>query len=292
MSSASPHMAAYGQWGRFQIYTQSGEFVREIEFPKDGYRRIAAIAFNPNGQTVLVALDTDGEMIEWNFHSGQEVRRISLKKVGVPSAVAFSPNGDHIAVVSGKRLNLLDATTGAFQKEIEFFPEQPVSRNFIKEIKYSRDSSFLALVGSPGFATVFNFKTDQTTSLKGIQDHYLKSVDISPDGKSLFIGGDNIAFLWDLENNISIREIEFKSRNPLSVRGRFSMDGVYLITATLEGADLWLASTGSKLSVLPKPPENSEKTAYSQPEFSLDGKKIFVTAGIGKIQVWNSEDKR
>jgi WD40 repeat protein len=80
-------------------------------FPR--YTQIDAVAFSPNDR-ILAGADTgDGIVRLWNITSGRQIEILVFKGTDATSTLAFSPNGQILAVVyGGDKVRLWDSATG------------------------------------------------------------------------------------------------------------------------------------------------------------------------------------
>ncbi len=185
-------------------------------------------------------------------------------------ALAFAPDGRHLALSLGFAARMIDVATG---KEVWSSPKQPVGMN---AIAVSPDGATIAttgltiklwdiatgrektpsLTGHGGAIESVAFSPDGTTLATGSSDRtvklwdlatrrermtleghttYVQSVAFSPDGKSLAsIGFTPELVLWELPSGRRLRT--WKGEGDLGQRVRFSPDGRWVAAETLVAA--------------------------------------------------------
>jgi len=112
---------------------------------------------------------------------------------GATSDIAYSPNGEHLAVAGSLGVWIYDAQSG---DEIDLLIAH---RDGIRDISFSPDGRTLA---SGSWDRTIRLWDVDTGSLKNTlwgRAQPVYSVAFSPDGKTLASGSDNTIFLWDVD---------------------------------------------------------------------------------------------
>ncbi len=96
---------------------------------------VLSLTFSPDGR-ILRSVGREGALRTWDVATGKDLR--TLRVTDKVRAADFSPDGTLIAVSSGRRVKLLEATTG---KVLRRFPEQPKK---VTAVVFSPDGRSLA----------------------------------------------------------------------------------------------------------------------------------------------------
>ena len=269
-----------GDDGKLNVWdVASGQLVKSLEPLRERWR---AVAFSPDG-TTLAAAGYDHGLVLWDpriwtiRHKVPEQNRLGAQ------ALAFAPDGRHLALSMGFAARLIDVATS---KEVWCSPKQPVGMN---AIAVSPDGATLATSGlmiklwdvatgqektprlaghgagiesvafSPDGTTLATGSSDRTVKLWDLanrrermtlegQTNYVQSVAFSPDGKSLAsIGHSSELVLWELPSGKRLRT--WKGEGNVGQTVRFSPDGRWVAAEALSrlegrGFMIWEQATG------------------------------------------------
>jgi WD40 repeat protein/serine/threonine protein kinase len=171
------------------LFKGDGQPVVDVGFSRDERFVAAAFAFNH-----FVKI--------WEVSSGQQVASLTSS---FPTAVAFSPDGEGLAVGSGSFL----ADRATAHGEVGFWFWRKGQRltdtfkghtQFIRRIFYSADGTRLWSVGFDGVTRLWDIKSgNEFLKLEG-KFHYALSADVSRDGKCIAVGTETgQAVLWTAE---------------------------------------------------------------------------------------------
>ena len=176
----------------------------------------------------------------------------SRVKVAAPiGALAFSPDGKHLALGRFQQVQLLDGATGAVTATLDGHAD------LVRALAFSPDGEFLAAAGGApseyGEVKIWNIETrENTTNIRGHSD-CIYAVDFSSDGKRLVTGSyDKLIELWDASTGEKIKTL------------KDHVDAVYAVdfgareTDLLSGAadrsvKLWRLDTGKPSLTLSEP---------------------------------------
>jgi len=240
------------------------------------------VAFAPDGQT-LVTSGVFGPAILWDVASG-EVRRILRGAKGYLGGVAFSPDGDLVAVGLGEtnigsgRVLLWDASTG---RRVGTLGElEPPGQDELVDIAFSGDGAMLAAASLDGEARVWDLASGKrrlTLPVRGL----VTSVAFSPDGKLLATAGsDGTVRVWDVSTGAEVHTLAGHLGAVLSVA--FSPDGRRLATAGFDNtARLWDVSTGREVLVL-----TGHTLGLTEVAFSPDGTRLATSSNDETVRVY------
>ena len=286
----------------------SGRLLRKLSGKTSS---INAMAVSSDGRTAAVA-DYDGTLNLWDEQTGDLVYQ---KKIASNlTSVALSPDKQTIVVGSDtdRLAAIVNATDGSVERTIKGF------RSGVRIVALSPDGQVAAIGTQPidNTATrpsrggsnvelrdVASGKLLRTIVLPKIRtnfrgrhfyyDHWIQSMEFSPDGRTLAIGvadtdGGASTMLWDARRGRLLRTLEGApsgssgSHDITSVS--FSADGSTLLTGSADGtATLWDAGRGSKLSTFDTGGE-IRKVAFSQ-----DGATAMTANTDGTIAFWQTQ---
>ncbi|KAA5542265.1 protein kinase [Roseiconus nitratireducens] len=214
-----------------------------------------------------------GELKIQDLESGKEVFTVSLAKpLDSVKCVAFSPNGNRIAVGLNQSCKIWNFATRELAQELD---------GGARCLAFSPDGTLLA-TGSDRHgskvAKIWDAETGQELiALDGI-DHAILSINFSPDGKRVVASGGD----WDPDRPSAELAIwdAFSGHRLVSLKGHseavrdaaFSPDGGQIVSVG-DGLRIWDATTGQQTMSLPT-------IGGSQVAFSPDGKRIICGATI------------
>ncbi len=231
-----------------------------------------AIAFAPNGRTVLTAAGT--RLIFWDADTGKQRERKKVSKqtfwwdhadgVGGPP-FAFSPGGKYLAVNEGEDLILQDVATGKEVRRLQ------VQRMQNPRVAFSADGAVVAIAGEGDRGPqVWDVEAGEELLLahRGLPGQ-LHGLAVSPDGKYVAVRGGPAVVLrvWDVAN----RRVDWEVEEPegKSAAIAWSPDGKFLAT----GSHLWDVSTSQKVHAW----RDAERSDRSLVAFSPDGRMLALS---------------
>jgi WD40 repeat protein/serine/threonine protein kinase len=233
--------------------------------------------------------ETDLRNFEWHYFNRLcHSELFTLKHNGLPSCVAYSPDGKRLATVSksirGEELKVWDAQTG---EELRSFKAE----GLLYSVAFSPDGKRLA---TPRSGTGGNWEVKEWDADTGKEQNTFQTdtkgtlglfncVAYSPDGKRLAAGGGfrSEVKVWDTKSRMEL----FTLKGHTSVHSvTYTSDGKRLATASEDKTvKVWDAENGKELFTL-----QEQRTAELQSvAFSPDGKQL---ATIDKtVKVWDAE---
>src|SRR5262249_8417735 len=138
---------------------------REIETIKGHAEGIWAVAFSPDGKTLITGSEDNTAKL-WDVNRGLESGALGQHQSEV-SSIAFSPDSKRLAIASNFSLMIWDVATGQPARSFTEFPA-------IRCIAYSPDGKMIA-AGHMGPDTIAlrNTANDQRLVLEGHKDGVL-----------------------------------------------------------------------------------------------------------------------
>jgi WD40 repeat protein len=152
-----------------------------------------SVAFAPNAP-LLIAGCSDSSARLWNYETGQLLHTFSAEAGSVRS-VAFSPNGDTVAVAWDEGLlRLFNPLTVELRLEI-------VGQSFVSQVTFSPDGQYLAAAeGWPFFtASIWDARSGQLVRTLTGHLWQVGAVAFSADGAGLVTAAE-ILRLWDVSD--------------------------------------------------------------------------------------------
>lgn len=199
---------------------------------------IGRLAFSTDGR-LLVSASADNTARLWNVETGQQLLSITLKERG--AAVAFSPDGKHIAVATQPTystppqpiVGLYDVQSG---KLVRDFPRR---KSNVSDLAFSPDGRLLAISSenlSSAQIDLWELSAQQPTRTLTDHEKDITSIAFSPDGRLLASGelrnGRGIVVVRDLTASSQPRI--YKPDAGVSALN-FSPDGTRLVVGTDKG---------------------------------------------------------
>lgn len=197
------------------IDLEAGEYLRQLQ--GHGGSRILAVAFSPDGRTVLTG-STDHTLKLWEVDTGNCLQTFVGHTDGVRS-VAFSPDGKIIA--SGS----IDRTIKLWQiNRDNCWQTLTGHQRMIQALAFNADGTLLTSASLDCTLRVWQVEAGQCTQVLKGHTKPVWSLAHSPDGKTITSGGDDHAVkFWDIEtgqclktwqgNSNAITSIAFPTRN-------------------------------------------------------------------------------
>jgi WD40 repeat protein/serine/threonine protein kinase len=183
----SRHLAYSSRIGVTIGDSSSGKAIRDLKGPS------GLVTVSPDGHYVIAgSLDL---LIVWEIATG--VRCFELKEQNV-SALAFSPDGQILALACNDLVKLCDAKTG---QTIRTVSSHTGWAGFINSVAFSPDGGLFATASDDKVAMIWETKTGRLVrSLRGHVNAVL-TVAFSPDGDRLATGSkDKTIKIWELNS--------------------------------------------------------------------------------------------
>lgn len=175
----------------------TGKILRTLEGHEG---TVSTMSYSPDGKS-LIAGSYDGTVRFWDPMNGKEQRRLSIGK-GWVERVALSPDGKTLAVwgeATSRRIQLLNAVTGAKLRTIEVPCDQPGVIAIRLSLRFSPDSKTLyACNGNHVSLLRWDATTGKALPFSGEHDGGLADVAVCSDGRSVMAATlDESLYLWE-----------------------------------------------------------------------------------------------
>ena len=167
---------------------------------------ISALVFSPDGKK-LVSATRGGKVEMWDAKTGASLARLFEGKgpivEGTPpdisisyqiyiDSMAFSPNGNLIAMASNEKVDVLTLQNRTLLKEISTKSASP------NVLVFSPDNAMLVIGLYSGKIELWNLETEDRPIILDGHTEVVQTLVFSPDGKTLVsTGNDGTILLWD-----------------------------------------------------------------------------------------------
>lgn len=272
----------------------------------------SAVKFAPSGE-FFAYCQGDKVVVEDTF-SGERWCDLVLQRAGTPVELAFSPDGDVLAVVMMHGLvelwdsraifhHLLERGTGYSpligpEVPMEFLlirtkdiavwsspagPLRTILRGnvFPSSASFAPNSEQLALGDYDGYVRLWNVRAGAEIAVRHGHEAAVLSVSFAPDGEYVVSGsGDGSLAVWNIQ----------QPRGPIRMRGEgelvrrvvVSPDGDAFISIGGNNARLWNSQKGKVIQEL----GDVERVAFSE-----DGESVAGCSAKGSITLWRTRDE-
>jgi serine/threonine protein kinase len=252
-------------------------------------RKVYAIAFSPDDQLVAGAssegLRQYGESISeiklWSRQTGELRKTLTEHSEGALS-VAFSPNGNVLAVATGSgtdaskigKVKLWDVQTGSLKWAVNGHKDLATS------VAFSPDGEMIASGSLDHVVKLWDAQTGEWRQSFS-QNESVYAIAFSPDGKLLATASQKSVELWDLESSQVKRSLPAEAYAVRAIA--FSRDGQSIATGDVKGSvKLWNVQDGSLKQTF-----NEHSHVVAAVTFSPDGKILASGSYDNTVIFWN-----
>lgn len=233
---------------------KTGTRTRQMPMTQLSSREIGSLDFTSDGRRLIVASD---RVSLWDLAGGRHIAALQ----GSSQNSAVAPDGQRLYLATGKQALVVDTSTGAILKRINF------DKDSFFHIRVSPDGRTL-LVRSNDHDVVL-YDAERGEKLRSFtQPHGVAECDrFSPDGRLLVVGyQENQAIVWDVGTGRKVQTVTTRDR---VTSGLFSPDGRLLLTPAPEGHfHAWDVASGTQAYDI--------YVVGQEPTFSPDGRTLAV----------------
>ncbi len=266
----SPDGKRVASGGEFELKiwdVESGELIREFN---SSYSEVFSVSFSGDGE--LVAAGGRGILV-YHVGSGQRERYFDTDN-GLLTPVAFSPD-EKILYYACYEVVSEDLETGnrIWKAEAHKLTTHCIS--------VGKDGRYLALSGCERNSAkiwIWGLKSGGLVKKIGPDVHYITSLAISPDGKSVAAQSrDATVKLWDIGTGEAVQSFKGHDHGMISIA--ISPDGKIIAGKSYRLIILWYVKTGGQLTTI------NDKYDITALAFSPDGSLLAVGDEKGIISL-------
>lgn len=253
--------------------SHTGRLIRDVRI---GRLNVTGFALSPDGKLAAVGgyaiekLDQDTiqaiHLVE--IATGKVRQTLSRKDREGPGALAFTPDGKHLASIGDDGIVRIE--------EVETGTELLRERFRVRSARlaFSADGKSLAVGGWEGAAFVWDWQSGKPPREIEITGRFGNSVSFSPDGKTLATGDDGDAGvrLYDISTGKLSKTLK-PAGGSGSAKACFSPDGRFVAASsrTPKAVVLWDAKTGKEVRRIALTGRHS-----NEPTWSSDSRRLAV----------------
>ncbi len=246
-------------------------------FNSESDKNVKSIAISPDG-SIIASGGFDDSLTLWDAVTRVKKNKFEFE-TGAVNNIAFSPNGNTVAVATKGVVHLLDRPTGQMN------PLRLPHLGRIFSLMYSPDGKTLACSGHNGLVIIIDVATGkQRMTLRGHDDNVNRVV-FNPEGTLLASGGDDEkVILWDAMTG-----------EKLHVHTAYDSE-VWSLTFSPDGNTIAVGGRSYKIGLLDVKTHEYSKisdriSSITDMSYSSDGKSL-VTSSMRGLHLWDMEKGR
>jgi WD40 repeat protein len=244
------------------------------------------VLFSPDGRTV-VSTNRDKTVTRWDVESATPLETLRGHSNFVQQPV-FSPDGETLYTVSHDGTAIAWDLTGdrRLGRPFTFTHDRTFSKTGYDGHpgRLSPDGRLIAVGLKEQGVALWDTRELTPVGARLLDTGgEVKSLDFSPDGKTLAAVTENMLTLWDVASRARLREPLYAGSPSMVLAVGFSPDRATLATASSDlGLKFWDAATGDSLD------DPGFGRSASDVAFSADGAMIASVRGVGGAEVWDT----
>jgi WD40 repeat protein len=278
----------------FEWYYLWRLFHSETRTLADNKDAVTSVSFAPDG--TLAYASKDGTLKLLTRISDRESKPVKGIEKDEVRAVAFSPNGEMLAVAAGPgHVKLFPTASTESAGERLPLPEKLINAqpDSFSNLAFSPDGKTLAIgMGISGLAhSVLLWNTETRRLLPALEKHTasINSIAFSPNGKQFVTGSDDgTVIIWNTASNTYFKTLQGDSDNPVKAVA-FSSDANVLAVGYGDGTvRLWPGAVIQGKPGEHKELEIAQKRGVVGLAFTPDNRVLAVGRDDGTVQLWVS----
>jgi WD40 repeat protein/beta-lactamase regulating signal transducer with metallopeptidase domain len=261
----------------------SGQALQQFAVPASGEEvDVTALRFSP-GNSLLLAADRHHRVFAWDIVSGRLLPEIETS--AAVQAIAAHPDSRHVALLqSDGTFELWDVPEGSCRARFEGHPAYAAGQPDALEAgsaAFSSDGSVLASSGADAAVRLWTIAADgQSQAIPA--DDYAYSVEMTPDGEQILVGGNTGASLRRLVDGTLVHDLK-NDATGTAVAVAVSPDGRTAITGgDQHSLQIWDLAIGRSQLRLKGHTDTVRSVAYSP-----DGQTVLSGAYDGQAIAWD-----
>jgi WD40 repeat protein len=257
--------------------------------------RLTQVLFRPDGRQ-LASAGQEGVVRVWDVNQGRPARIIS--ETADVAALAFSPNGQHVAGALGpvrldndlRRAGGIQVWEASTDRVVHMLngPKAPVTG-----VAYSPDGAWIAGASYDGTVTVWDAAKGRAAHTLTGHMGLVTCVAYSPDGKRLVSGSlDKTVRVWDAHTGKELFSMKGLLQDAqgdiLSVA--WSPDGKHIAASSrVHTVTVWDAARGDVVHTFVPQKDVILAFMWSCVVFSPDSRRIASLGGDTSVRIWDVE---
>lgn len=210
-----------------------------------------------------------------------QVRQVTLWGQGIPNEVAFSPDGDRIAVATTWGLYVYAINAGQVQPDalLAIDPE-----TVINTLAYSPDGALIATGDTDRQVILWDAVTGEQKQVLQDHENWIRSVAFSPDGMYLVSGSSDAAVrLWPIRDGVAVDTVELVG---------FEVT-VWAVTFSPDSQTLAVGLNDNRIQLIEVANPDNRRTLQGHSgrvfalTFSADGSRLASASADGTARLWD-----
>ncbi|NJN66708.1 MAG: hypothetical protein HC884_08290 [Chloroflexaceae bacterium] len=247
---------------------------------------VQSVALSPDGR--LIAIGNNAGVIRLRDIETGEERAVLEGHTGWVNHLVFSPDGAHLASVSGfindRTVRLWDVATGTQQTmiESETWPVQSVA--------FRSDGEVIAFGTADGSIHMWHIASGEEVTLLKSEGGGIYSLAFSPDGRTIATGAnDGTVRLWQIATR-SLSQ-EYQGHHKIVTGLAFNSDGTMLASSSHDGSvRIWTVGADAEPLVLSGDDRENEEQLMQGVAWSPDGTQVATVCEDGSMYVWQVQN--
>lgn len=254
----------------------------------------SSLVYTQDGQH-LVTANTAGQIRTFDVSSKEVAHETELPEKAGVDALAISPDGQSLAVTTGRKLYLWRWLAEEAPQEVEGFER-------VTAVAFSPDGLLLAVArdrhdGGPEII-LWEIAAEQVRREFGppvTEGLYARDLDFSHDGKLLFVpnfhnnfhnagaASSNAIFVWDIETGELVHRLRPENTRPTATA--ISRDDKWIAAISESEISVWSVETGQRMADALEGHTNR----VSSVRFLPTGAQVVTSSDDGTARIWDAK---